>query len=88
MNQRRILLGVIGRPHGVRGLVHVLSHTIGLPNWRHEPGPLAPASEPGEAYGYSGEGFFYLQRVIERVSLDRHPNPWHAGASRSTSPSW
>jgi len=25
--QRRILLGVIGRPHGVRGLVHVASHT-------------------------------------------------------------
>lgn len=27
MPQRRILLGVIGRPHGVRGLVHVTSHT-------------------------------------------------------------
>lgn len=27
MPQRRILLGVIGRPHGVRGLVHVHSHT-------------------------------------------------------------
>jgi 16S rRNA processing protein RimM len=27
MTQRRILLGVIGRPHGVRGLVHVHSHT-------------------------------------------------------------
>jgi 16S rRNA processing protein RimM len=25
--QPRILLGVIGRPHGVRGLVHVVSHT-------------------------------------------------------------
>jgi 16S rRNA processing protein RimM len=25
--QRRILMGVIGRPHGVRGLVHVHSHT-------------------------------------------------------------
>ncbi len=47
---------------------HVLSHTSGLPNWRHEPGPLAPGSEPGEEYGYSGEGFFYLQRVIERVT--------------------
>ncbi len=27
MPDRRILLGVIGRPHGVRGLVHVVSHT-------------------------------------------------------------
>ena len=27
MGQNRILLGVIGRPHGVRGLVHMVSHT-------------------------------------------------------------
>jgi 16S rRNA processing protein RimM len=27
MGERRILLGVIGRPHGVRGLVHVTSYT-------------------------------------------------------------
>lgn len=27
MPQTRILMGVIGRPHGVRGLVHVHSHT-------------------------------------------------------------
>ena len=47
---------------------HVLTHTSGLPNWRHEPGPLVPAAEPGEAYAYSGEGFFFLQRVVERVT--------------------
>ena len=47
---------------------HVLSHTSGLPNWRHEPGPLAPETEPGETYAYSGEGVFYLQRVVERVT--------------------
>jgi len=47
---------------------HVLSHTSGLPNWRHEPGPLVPATDPGETYAYSGEGFFYLQRVVERVT--------------------
>jgi CubicO group peptidase (beta-lactamase class C family) len=47
---------------------HVLTHTSGLPNWRHVPGPLAPATEPGETYTYSGEGFFYLQRVVERVT--------------------
>jgi len=27
MPARKILLGVIGRPHGVRGLVHMHSHT-------------------------------------------------------------
>ena len=47
---------------------HVLTHTSGLPNWRHAPGPLAPDTEPGEIYAYSGEGFFYLQRVVERVT--------------------
>ena len=47
---------------------HVLTHTSGLPNWRHAPGPLAPATEPGETYAYSGEAFFYLQRVVERVT--------------------
>jgi CubicO group peptidase (beta-lactamase class C family) len=47
---------------------HVLTHTSGLPNWRHQPGPLAPVTEPGETYAYSGEAFFYLQRVVERVT--------------------
>ena len=47
---------------------HVLSHTTGLPNWRKEPGPLEPTTEPGTEYAYSGEGFFYLQRVVEKVT--------------------
>jgi CubicO group peptidase (beta-lactamase class C family) len=46
---------------------HVLSHTTGLPNWRTQPGPLEPATDPGKEFSYSGEGFFYLQRVIEAV---------------------
>jgi len=46
---------------------HVLSHTTGLPNWRKQPGPLEPATDPGKEFSYSGEGFFYLQRVIEVV---------------------
>jgi CubicO group peptidase (beta-lactamase class C family) len=46
---------------------HVLSHTTGLPNWRKQPGPLQPAADPGREFSYSGEGFFYLQRVIEVV---------------------
>ncbi len=47
---------------------HVLSNTTGLPNWRTKPGPLEPSSEPGNQFTYSGEGFFYLQRVVERVT--------------------
>ncbi len=46
----------------------VLSHTTGLPNWRQLPGPLEPAEEPGKKFSYSGEAYFYLQRVIEAVT--------------------
>ncbi|HEU4681117.1 MAG TPA: serine hydrolase domain-containing protein [Gemmatimonadales bacterium] len=46
---------------------HVLSHTTGLPNWRNQPGPLQPTTDPGKAFSYSGEGIFYLQRVVEVV---------------------
>jgi CubicO group peptidase (beta-lactamase class C family) len=47
---------------------HVLSHTTGLPNWRQQPGPLDPTNEPGKEFGYSGEAYFYLQRVVESLS--------------------
>jgi CubicO group peptidase (beta-lactamase class C family) len=47
---------------------HVLTHTSGLPNWRRAAGPLEPVSEPGETYEYSGEGFFFLQRVLEHLT--------------------
>ncbi len=49
---------------------HVLSHTTGLPNWRpFAPGsPLALKAPPGARFGYSGEGFFWLQQVIEEVT--------------------
>jgi CubicO group peptidase (beta-lactamase class C family) len=47
---------------------HVLSHTTGLPNWRQQPGPLEPQTDPGKTFTYSGEGFFYLQRVVEAVT--------------------
>jgi CubicO group peptidase (beta-lactamase class C family) len=47
---------------------HVLSHTTGLPNWRPQPGPLEPASDPGKTFTYSGEAYFYLQRVVETVT--------------------
>jgi CubicO group peptidase (beta-lactamase class C family) len=47
---------------------HVLSHTTGLSNWRQQPGPLEPASDPGKTFSYSGEAYFYLQRVVETVT--------------------
>lgn len=44
----------------------VLSHTPGLPNWRGE--RLEFIADPGEKFRYSGEGFIYLQKVIEFLS--------------------
>ena len=43
----------------------VLSHGTGLPNWGGE--RLTLQFEPA-AYGYSGEGFVYLQKAIERAT--------------------
>lgn len=48
----------------------VLSHTTGLPNWRDEvveTTEFAPAFEPGTAYSYSGEAFYWLQQVVETI---------------------
>lgn len=53
---------------------HVLSHTTGLPNWRREPGFLTPATEPGTSFSYSGEAYFYLQRVVETVTGKAFPH--------------
>jgi CubicO group peptidase (beta-lactamase class C family) len=50
-------------------LRHVLSHSSGFPNWRSQPGSqLVPEFEPGSKFQYSGEGFFYLQRILEQVT--------------------
>ncbi len=50
----------------------VLSHATGLPNWRkggeERNGPLPVWHRPGSRFGYSGEGMFFLQRVIERIT--------------------
>lgn len=42
---------------------HVLIHTSGLPNWGQE-----MQETPGTKFGYSGEGFEYLKRVVAHVS--------------------
>jgi CubicO group peptidase (beta-lactamase class C family) len=45
---------------------HVLSHTTGFPNWRQEK-DLPIQFTPGSKYQYSGEGFSYLQAVVEEI---------------------
>ncbi|MEL6824015.1 MAG: serine hydrolase domain-containing protein, partial [Calditrichota bacterium] len=54
---------------------HVLSHQTGLSNWAFGgPGGYASGQktdlkfEPGTDYGYSGEGFEYLGRVVEKLT--------------------
>lgn len=44
----------------------VLSHGTGLPNWGGE--KLTLRFDPGTQYGYSGEGFVFLQKTVERVT--------------------
>ncbi len=46
----------------------VLSHTTGLPNWRPQGRRLEFTADPGTRWGYSGEGFVLLQRVVERLT--------------------
>lgn len=47
---------------------HVLSHQTGFVNWRwlHESKKLTFDFEPGTKFQYSGEGFEYLKKALER----------------------
>ncbi len=44
----------------------VLSHSSGFPNWRNQ--NLEILFNPGEQFSYSGEGFVYLQKVVEKIT--------------------
>jgi CubicO group peptidase (beta-lactamase class C family) len=49
---------------------HVLCHQSGLPNWgqRDSTGHFNLLFTPGKNFGYSGEGYEYLKRVIEHIT--------------------
>jgi hypothetical protein len=61
----------------------ILTHTSGMPNWRkggeERGGPIPIYSKPGTKFSYSGEGIYYLQRVIEHITQE----PLEAYAKRN-----
>jgi CubicO group peptidase (beta-lactamase class C family) len=60
----------IADPRGTKITAHhVMTHTSGLPNWRpHDSEALTLAFDPGTRYQYSGEGYYFLQTVVEQIS--------------------
>jgi CubicO group peptidase (beta-lactamase class C family) len=46
----------------------VMDHTTGFPNWRPIGKPLKIYYDPGSRFSYSGEGFVYLQKVVEHIT--------------------
>ncbi len=53
---------------GLITMRHVLSHTTGFPNWRKKGDPFRIMLTPGERFAYSGEGYIYLQKVMEQAT--------------------
>lgn len=66
MPEQRILMGVVGRPHGVRGLVHVTSYTANpadLPKY----GPLTTADGRSFALRWTGAGVAEISEIVDGV---------------------
>jgi 16S rRNA processing protein RimM len=66
--ETRILLGVIGRPHGVRGLVHVTSHTAD-PADVTAYGPLTDAKGRRFALRWRAQGVAEVTEWIDGVPV-------------------
>ncbi len=49
----------------------VLDHTTGFQNELHPGEELKIHFAPGERFSYSGEGFIYLQKVVEQITGER-----------------
>jgi len=47
----------------------ILSHQSGLPNWSFGKA-LGFVQDPGTGFSYSGEGYVYLQAVVEKIAHD------------------
>ncbi|MGI4977077.1 MAG: ribosome maturation factor RimM [Janthinobacterium lividum] len=70
MAGERILLGVVGRPHGVRGLVHVHSYTA-EPEALAEYGPLVDGDGRGWTLSWRQAGVAELRDADGRAVADR-----------------
>ena len=70
MPEPRVLLGVIGRPHGVRGLVHVHSYTA-EPTDLASYGPLLDEAGRTWTLAWRGEGVAALHDSEGRAVADR-----------------
>jgi 16S rRNA processing protein RimM len=64
----RIQLGVIGRPHGVRGLVNVTSHTA-VSSDLTAYGPLSDAEGRCYALRWKAEGIAEVSRIVDGVAV-------------------
>ena len=71
MPDERILLGVVGRPHGVRGLAHVVSYTAN-PADLAAYGPLADEAGREWTLAWRGEGVAELRDAQGRALADRN----------------
>jgi 16S rRNA processing protein RimM len=64
----RIQLGVIGRPHGVRGLVKVTSHTADPADLTRY-GPLSDADGRLYALRWKADGVAEVSRIVDGVAV-------------------
>src|SRR4051794_33965987 len=68
MPESRIQLGVIGRPHGVRGLVRVTSHTAN-PADLTAYGPLSDGGKRQFVLRWKAEGIAEVSEIINGASV-------------------